>query len=224
LLDVIQTLNTLTATDDDDLSAFVKAIDSRAPLRGGYDTAPEDDENDPEEENPYVQDRISPSPHSNPPSRRGIAGPSMLTSRAEVDETLRRMTESFRVGVGSLEGGIRARRQRAESDAPAFGGGGSGPGGALGLGRMAGAEEDLGSSGSGSTGLRGGRFVNNMSSSSLAGGRRSYESDQQIVGRMELADDEGRRVQSRHSPGPDNSPVPRGTPFARRTGNRREYE
>jgi len=132
---------------------------------------------------------------------------SIVTSRANVDEALRRMTESFQVGVGSLEGGMRARRRRTESASATFGGSGASgseretrssrhPGVSALVSAL---EEDSASSASGSIGVavlrgsQGGRRPSNLSSSSLFTpghtGRQSYESDQQIVGRMELGNE-----------------------------------
>ena len=76
------------------------------------------------------------SSHSNPPSpmlhHRNLGGmsgtqlgTSIVTSHANMDEALRRMTKSFQVGVGSLEGGMRARRRRTESASATFGGSGA---------------------------------------------------------------------------------------------------
>jgi len=117
------------------------------------------------------------------------------------------MTESFKVGVGSLEGGMRARRRRTESASATLGG--SGASGSERETRssrhaamsvlVSAVEEDSASSASGSVGIgalrssQGGRRPSNLSSSSFFTpghtGRQSYESDQQIVGRMELGNE-----------------------------------
>ena len=145
----------------------------------------------------------------------------MFRSRADMDDTLRRMTDSFSAGLGSLEGGLRTRRLRTQSAA-------STATGALGVTR-AGVpmraspvpEEGVspsGSSGSASpvdsgsgSGLglglvgarRGGAAYRqspsaNMSSSSLfAGGRRSYDSGEQIVGKMDFGEEEEAALRAR---------------------------
>lgn len=104
------------------------------------------------------------------------------------------MTESFRAGYGSLEGGLRSRRLRTESASSVLGGNSDRPGVASRASPLI--EEDAVSSGSGSAGGR--RITrtlsNNLSSSSLfAGGRRSYDSGEQIVGRMDLTEEEDAR-------------------------------
>lgn len=136
------------------------------------------------------------------PGSQSGTNPAMIRSRADVDDALRRMTESFRVGFGSLEGGLRSRRLRTESAASAlnqdnrpFSGQRNRASPLL--------EEDGGSSGSENTGLpfgvrrsSGMRAMSsaNMSSSSLfAGGRRSYDSGEQIVGRMDLTEEDDSR-------------------------------
>ena len=76
--------------EDDELSNFVKAIDSRAPLRGGLDF---------DATLPSMAEESRRSSHSNPPSpmqrHRSLGGaqrgPSIVTSRADVDEALRRI-------------------------------------------------------------------------------------------------------------------------------------
>lgn len=205
----------LNPTDDDDISEFVKAIDTRAPLRGGVDEG--DRERDDAVEFPKygktppelpLQPRGTPL--STPPSplgpprvvddhrRHSTDVPHAVGSRADVDETLRRMTESFRAGFGSLEGGLRSRRRRAESASSALGSGGD-KGGSRTSPLF---EDDNASSRSGSpSGGRPARILNNMSSSSLfAGGRRSYDSGEQIVGRMDLTEEEDVRRSLRARP------------------------
>lgn len=165
-----------------------------------------------------------------------------MTSRAEVDEALRRMTESFRMGIGSVEGGIKAHRERAASVSTTRSGArgdplvglGSGAGGRL--GRTAVAEEDAYLASSGSTGPAGrlwvgrgileggGSHANSSSSSLLAGGRKSYDSDQQqIVGRMDMMDDSTSGGGGGHQSRPSDSTSPRGGAFARRAGKQRAY-
>jgi len=194
----------LNPTDDDDISEFVKAIDTRAPLRGGID------EGDRERGDTVEFPRYGKTPHELPMQHRGTSlstppsplGPPRVVddhrrhltdvphavgSRADVDETLRRMTESFRAGFGSLEGGLRSRRRRAESASSALGSGGD-KGGSR-TGPLF--EDDNASSRSGSpSGGRPARILNMSSSSLFAGGRRSYDSGEQIVGRMDLTEEE----------------------------------
>jgi len=167
-------------------------------------------------------------------------GPSIVTSRADVDEALRRMTESFKVGVRSLEGGIRARRRRTESASATFGG--SGASGserdarsprhpAVGV-LVSAFEEDSASSASGSIGVRvlrgsqGGRRPSNLSSSSLFtpghAGRQSYESDQQIVGRLELGN-EGHFQNNLQYGGETSHAEVSARPIARPPGGSRGY-
>lgn len=217
----------------------MKAIDSRAPLRGGYVAGSERDEAGADlsgYESPQSPASLSPrhrrlpSISSNPPSPLGPqraetssdyyqhspsspngTNPAMIRSRADVDDALRRMTESFRVGFGSLEGGLRSRRLRTESAAAALnpesclntvqrsrgsplleeGGGSSGrenASSAFGIGR--------------SCGMRALSSANMSSSSLFAGGHRSYDSGEQIVGRMDLTeeDDNGRNGGRSRSP------------------------
>ncbi|KAF8324914.1 uncharacterized protein EI90DRAFT_3019370 [Cantharellus anzutake] len=211
-----ETLLTM-ASEDDELSNFVKAIDTRAPLRGGLDF---------DATLPTMAEESRRSSRSNPPSSvsrhpglGGVSGPqrgpSTVTSRADVDETLRRMTESFRMGVGSLEGGMRARRRRTESASATFSGSGASSNerevrfprhGGTGASTLT--EEGSASSVSGSAGIgalggsHGGRRPSNLSTSSLFTpghtGRQSYESDQQIVGRMELGNDGNPQAHMQH--------------------------
>jgi len=145
--------------------------------------------------------------------------PHVVGSRADVDETLRRMTESFRAGFGSLEGGLRSRRRRAESASSALGS----------VGDKSGSrtsplfEDDNASSRSGSPsgGRPAVRMINNMSSSSLfAGGRRSYDSGEQVVGRMDLAEEDVRRsLGARPSDMREELDVLQEVPFARPSRN-----
>jgi hypothetical protein len=144
--------------------------------------------------------------------------PHIIGSRADVDETLRRMTESFRAGFGSLEGGLRSRRRRTESASSALGG--SGDRGGSRTSPLFEDDNPSSRSGSPSGGRPAARILGNMSSSSLfAGGRRSYDSGEQIVGRMDLTEED-----VRPSPSSRRSEVPAGrrdfdtlqeAPFAR---------
>lgn len=110
----------------------------------------------------------------------------MIGSRADVDETLRRMTESFRAGFGSLEGGLHSRRLRAESSSSVL---------ATGSRTTPLIEDDIPFTSGGSPGgRRAHTLTHNLSLSSLsAGGRQSYDYLEQIVGRMDFTDDENIR-------------------------------
>lgn len=246
----------------------MRAIDTRAPLRGGrlttanergytgigsgdvefpIDGPPSEHHS---ETSPLLPTSLnSPQSRDSVLSRRSVSlvdknnqswsasNPAMFTSRADVAATLRRMTESFQ---DSLERELRSRRLRTQSASSANSTHREGVNGHV---RRVSAFHDAplpedengdSSSASGSpigSGVRRiGHAPSNTSSSSLfAGGRRSYDSGEQIVGRMDFGEEDSRaqaqstdtattfnaRNSEQYQPQEDRFQTVRHAPFAR---------